>query len=175
MRARWIAIGFVLLPAVEIAGFIAVASLIGFPWVLVLTIATSVVGALILQRAGRAGAERLAALARGQVPNKAAKGGDVAFFVAGILLLIPGFASDVAGALLLFVPALRRWLGATIRRAIVASARPASTRAPAAQPASDTIVDLSPDQWRQVPDQDQPLGRAVPPRVAPPPERKHDF
>jgi len=58
--------------------------------------------------------------------------------LAGILLLIPGFITDVLGLLLLLAP-LRRALGALLWRA------GPPTR-------GDGVVDLEPEQWRRVPD-----------------------
>ena len=57
---------------------------------------------------------------------------------AGILLLIPGFITDVLGLLLLIAP---------LRRALAALIRPK-----AARPRNDGVVDLEPEQWHQVPD-----------------------
>jgi UPF0716 family protein affecting phage T7 exclusion len=57
------------------------------------------------------------------------------------LLLIPGFITDVVGLLLLIGP-LRRLMGTLLLRAL----------APRAAGEPDEIVDLTPDQWRQVPD-----------------------
>jgi UPF0716 protein FxsA len=59
----------------------------------------------------------------------------------GILLVFPGFITDVIGALM-FMPPLRRWIGATIGRAI-------RKRRPAQQPG---VIDLGPDEWHQVSD-----------------------
>ena len=62
--------------------------------------------------------------------------------LAGILLFLPGFLTDLAGALLLLGP-VRRGCAAAFRRAVMGSgggARP--------------VVDLPPDQWRQMPDRD---------------------
>ena len=58
--------------------------------------------------------------------------------LAGILLLIPGFITDVVGLLLLIAP-LRRALGAAFGRGTP------PTR-------GDGVVDLAPEQWRRVPD-----------------------
>ncbi len=58
--------------------------------------------------------------------------------LAGILLLIPGFITDLAGLLLLLAP-LWRALSAALGR----GGPPART---------DGVVDLAPEQWHQVPD-----------------------
>jgi UPF0716 family protein affecting phage T7 exclusion len=59
--------------------------------------------------------------------------------IAGILLVLPGFITDAAGALLL-VPALRRRLRAAIGRA----------REEARRPRDPSVVDLTPSEWHQV-------------------------
>ena len=58
--------------------------------------------------------------------------------LAGILLLIPGFITDVLGLLLLLAP---------LRRAL---ARLIGAQAPPAR--ADGVVDLEPEQWHRVPD-----------------------
>jgi UPF0716 protein FxsA len=60
----------------------------------------------------------------------------------GFLLVIPGFVTDVLGALLLFPPT-QHLLRAALRRAV------AGTAAPTAPPG---VVDLAPDQWERVPE-----------------------
>jgi UPF0716 family protein affecting phage T7 exclusion len=62
----------------------------------------------------------------------------------GILLLLPGFITDLAGASLLIGP-VRRALGVAISRAI--GRRRART---GARP----VIDLTADEWRPVPDPD---------------------
>ena len=60
---------------------------------------------------------------------------------AAILLLIPGFITDAIGLLLLIAP-LRRALGAMLLKAFTSSRTPQR----------DGVVDLDPEEWRQVPD-----------------------
>jgi len=67
------------------------------------------------------------------------------YLLAGILLLIPGFITDIVGLLLLIAP-LRRLLGALLLKAFVAG----ETRQ------RDGVVDLDPEEWRQVPDAQLP-------------------
>ena len=63
------------------------------------------------------------------------------YLLAAILLLIPGFITDVIGLLLLIAP-LRRLLGALLLKAFTAGS----------PPRRDGVVDLDPDEWRQVSD-----------------------
>jgi len=59
----------------------------------------------------------------------------------GILLLLPGFITDLAGAALL-VPPIRRRFGAALGRAL----------RPRARPGEPLVIDLAPDEWRTLPD-----------------------
>jgi hypothetical protein len=65
--------------------------------------------------------------------------------LAGILLVIPGFISDVVALLLLIGP-LRRGIGALF----------AST---ASKGQADGVVDLAPEQWRRIPNPSLPKQR----------------
>ena len=58
----------------------------------------------------------------------------------GILLVFPGFITDVLGALLL-VPAVRRQLRAADRAARARNAR---------RQRDPSVIDLTPKEWRQV-------------------------
>jgi UPF0716 protein FxsA len=62
--------------------------------------------------------------------------------LAGILLLLPGFITDLAGASLLIGP-VRRRVGAAIGRAI-------GRRRP--RTGARSVIDLTADEWRPVPD-----------------------
>ena len=62
----------------------------------------------------------------------------------GILLVFPGFITDIVGALLL-IPAVR-----TLARRKLAQA---VHRAPAAGDAIADVIDLEPHEWHQIPDQ----------------------
>jgi UPF0716 family protein affecting phage T7 exclusion len=61
----------------------------------------------------------------------------------GILLVFPGFITDLVGAALL-VPPLRRWLSGKL-----AQARRDRRR----RRHDDHVIDLAPSEWQQLPDQ----------------------
>lgn len=97
---------FIVLPLVEIAGFAFVGSLIGvFPTV-ALVIATTIIGAALLRIQGFSALTRI----RSTIEAGAAPGRDVVhglmIALAGMLLVIPGFFTDLLG-FLLFIPPLR--------------------------------------------------------------------
>ncbi|HET8545720.1 MAG TPA: FxsA family protein [Pseudolabrys sp.] len=136
--AKWVILAVLALPILELAAFIAVVATIGFGWALSLILAGSLCGALILRHAGSGHAARIrVALDRGSFAalQTDADGGPV--LLAGILLLIPGFITDIV-ALVLLVGSLRRaFVGVAPRQ-------------------EDGVVDLAPEQWHQVPDPSLP-------------------
>jgi UPF0716 protein FxsA len=96
-------------PVAEIAIFVQVGQAIGWLGAILLTIGTAVAGSILLRIQGFNTMNRfLTAAEKGESPVGPVLDG-VGIFVAGLLLLLPGFISDVLG-LLLFIPPLRRWL-----------------------------------------------------------------
>ena len=137
--AKWLLLALLALPLMELAAFIAVAQAIGFLWALLLTVATSLAGAMMLRHAGGNHIARArVALGEGSFTALHADSAGTLTLLAGILLLIPGFITDILGLLLLLAP-LRRALGALL------GLRPSPTH-------PDGVVDLEPEQWHQVPD-----------------------
>jgi UPF0716 protein FxsA len=107
-----------------------------------LFVATSVLGVFVLKHAGRADLERFrAALSRQGVRALRFDAPGLARIVGGILLVLPGFITDLLGALLL-VPPLRRGADVMVRRAL-------RKRRAARDPAT---IDLAPGEWHQIPD-----------------------
>lgn len=120
---------FVVFPALEIFVFVEVVRAIGFGWALLLLVAGAALGAYVMRLAGAAGWQAL----RGQVevdqasgsatasgasvvqgrPDTAAAADAALLFLAGLLLFVPGFISDVAGLLLLLPPVRALVRGAT--------------------------------------------------------------
>jgi UPF0716 protein FxsA len=136
-----------LLPAAEIAAFLLVVWAVGFLPALGLMILTSVAGALVLRRAGRGQIAHLGgSMRRRGIAGLAAEQGSVMFAVGGILLLLPGFITDLVGAGLLIGP-IRRRLGAAIGRVV---------QVPRATAGAPAVIDLAPDEWRSVPDRERP-------------------
>jgi UPF0716 protein FxsA len=141
--AKWLLSGLLALPLMELVAFIVVAALVGFGWALVLILAGSAVGFLILRHAGGNHIERVrVAVGNGNFAALRTDSAVGSILLAGILLLVPGFITDLL-ALLLLVPPLRR-LAATGFDAF------------AAPRDRDDVVDLAPEQWHQVPDPSLP-------------------
>ncbi|MBP2306196.1 FxsA family protein [Azospirillum melinis] len=99
-----------LLPILEIVGFIQVGDWIGAGPTIGLLALSAVVGMLIVRHQGLASLSKAqAAAARGEAPIGTVLDGFCAV-LAGILLIIPGFLTDILGILLLIRP-LRRGIG----------------------------------------------------------------
>jgi UPF0716 protein FxsA len=100
----------VLWPLAELFVIVKVAEWIGFFWMLALLAASWPLGTWLLRAQGRTAMRRLrAAVAGGRVPTAEAVDGAL-MLGGGLLLLVPGFITDVLG-LLLLVPPLRRLAG----------------------------------------------------------------
>src|SRR6516225_3249270 len=140
---KWTLIGLLVLPAAEFVAFFLVAALIGWLWAAGLFIATSIAGVLLLRRFGRADLDRLrTAFARDGVRALHLDTPGVATMVGGILLIFPGFITDLLGAALL-LPAVRRWAAAKFATLARSSRR---------TPRDDRVIELEPGEWHQIPD-----------------------
>jgi UPF0716 protein FxsA len=137
--AKWLLIAFLALPLLELGVFITVAEAIGFLPALALALVTSFAGGLVLRHAGGNHIARVrVALDKGSFTALQADGAGTITLLAGILLLIPGFITDVLGLLLLIAP-LRQAVAGLFGR----SGPPKR---------ADGVLDLEPEQWREVPD-----------------------
>jgi UPF0716 protein FxsA len=141
--SKRVALGLLLLPVAEVAAFLLVAWAVGVLPALALMVLTSLAGALVLRRAGRG------LLAQARATLRASSGGSpigtgILFGLAGILLVLPGFITDLVGAGLLIAP-IRRRIGAAIGRALGGSRR-----------TDPAVVDLAPTEWRAIPDREPP-------------------
>jgi UPF0716 protein FxsA len=139
--AKYLLFAVLALPVLELLVFILVASQIGFVWALALMLATSLIGATVLRYAGGSHIARArVVLGPQRISALQTDASGLLILLAGFLLLVPGFISDLIGFVLLIGP-LRRWLGASVMRV---AARHATQR--------PGMVDLAPEDWRQVPD-----------------------
>ena len=146
--AKWIIAAILLLPLAEIVAFFVVAALIGFGAALVLMLATTLAGFLVLRRAGRAGIARFrVAVADTDVAGIQADASGLLTVLAGLLLFLPGFLTDLIGVALLIGP-VRRWCGRSFRR-----------WARRRNPSDRSTIDLAPGEWQQVPERELPHRR----------------
>jgi len=143
---------FVLLPALEIATFIAVGRFIGVLATLGLIFLTSVAGLTLLRIQGLGVLERLRkGMRAGESPEKPLVHGAM-IVIAGMLLVIPGFITDAIG-FLLFIPAVRDLAWSVAGRHIVRTGRDHGR--PTARHDGETI-DLDPDDYSSNPNRSSP-------------------
>ena len=98
------ALGFVIVPLVEIYAFVLVSQAIGVWNAIGLLLLCSLVGLWLAKREGFGVLNRIRAMtAAGRVPGNELLDGLLIFF-GGLLLLVPGFVTDAFGLLLLLPP-----------------------------------------------------------------------
>jgi UPF0716 protein FxsA len=138
--AKWLLLGVLALPIAEIVVFVAVAARIGVVEAFSIQLACSLIGVVAIRSAGRVRLDHLRSqLGKGVVRTMQFDGTDLVRLLAGALLVVPGFLTDVLGALLL-VPAMRRGLGAMLRRAAARAGGGAH---------ADRVIDLEPGEWQR--------------------------
>lgn len=149
------------LPLVEIAVFVAVGRQIGVLPTVGLVVLSGVVGAILLRVQGFGILTRIREqIADGRDPGRELAHG-VMVLMAGILLLIPGFVTDILG-ILLFLPPVRDlgWRFVRGRITVVGSfgdlhggRRPADSRS------GGKTIDLDEDEYSKQPDETSPWRR----------------
>lgn len=105
---------FLLLPVIEIAIVVALASWIGVGPVILALLALSLIGILIIRETGRRGWQDLRLAARDGV-TPAGRSGRGMTMLSGVLLAVPGFLTAALGALL-FLPPVRKAVRTRSRR-----------------------------------------------------------
>ncbi len=162
---RLIGLALLLLPLLEIAGFILVSRWIGLSGVLIAVIAGAVGGLLLLQRTGLNTVTRLRqSVSEGREPGRSLIDG-ACFAAAGLLFIVPGFVSDLI-AFALLLPWTRDYLlrriaghfetriyrktrssgdGETIIEAEFAEISPEDRDSTVQKPGNPPLIDLDPD------------------------------
>lgn len=150
---RLVLMSFLLLPLAEIAGFVMVGRMIGVFPVLVLTIAGVLLGIILLRVQGADTLRKLAEESRAGRDASRPLVHAALIVVAAILLIIPGFITDIFG-LLLFLPPVRDfvWSLARPRMVVVRTQRTgySSHTGPASEPprTDGKVIDLEPEDYR---------------------------
>ena len=107
---------FLVLPVAELYVILKVGDSIGIWWTLLLLVADSLLGTLLLRSQGRTVWGRFnAALAEGRMPHREVMDGVLVIF-GGAFLITPGFITDILGVLLLLPPTRRVIRGIVARR-----------------------------------------------------------
>ena len=114
-------------PLLELAVMIKVGQSIGVLWTLLALVGIGVAGGLIVRAQGFAAMGRAFEAARGGRPPIEPVVDSMFLMLAGVLFLIPGFITDVAGALLLIPPLRRSFARWAFRRMMAGGTFTAST------------------------------------------------
>lgn len=156
---RLVPLALLLTAILEITAFVLVGQLIGFGWTVLLTMAASVAGLLLLRREGmRAWRGFRAAAEAGRPPGDQVIDGLVGL-LAGLLLASPGLVSGALGVLLA-VPPVRRL---TRRRVQLAAERRVSSAV------AGDLFGPRRVRVRRGAAQPEPAGPVVPQDAGPPP------
>ena len=95
---------FIVVPIAELAVLIQVGQEIGVWWTIAILIADAIVGSILMRAQGRAAWRRFnEAVAVGRVPAREVLDGALVMF-GGLLMLTPGFITDILGFALLIPP-----------------------------------------------------------------------
>lgn len=145
MRFSFIPFLLLAVPLAEIAVFVLVGGQIGVLATLGLVLVTAVAGTILLRIQGFGVLDRIRrTLEADQIPGREMVHG-VMIMIAGILLLTPGFVTDLCG-FLLFVPAIRDIGWRFVRDRIVVQSVQARHRGPGPASRGPTI-DLDEDDY----------------------------
>lgn len=114
---KWLLLAFIVIPTAELALLIFSGQQMGFLFTIGLILLTGFLGAFLARKQGvKAWADFNQRMARMETPGDALIDG-VCIFIGGLLLLVPGFITDVVGLLLLFKgprnllrPGIHKWL-----------------------------------------------------------------
>jgi UPF0716 protein FxsA len=162
MRFPVVPLFLLALPFVEIAGFVLVGRQIGVFATLALVIAAMLAGAILLRVQGFGVMTRIRKeVDAGRDPSRELANG-VMILIAAILLLIPGFVTDIIG-LLLFLPPVRDLAWRALKSRVVVStggfggfSRPGTPRR---GPKSGKTIDLDADEYSHGARPDSPWHR----------------
>ena len=128
---------FIVVPIAELAVVIQVGQEIGVLWTVAILVADSIVGSILMRAQGRAAWRRFnEAMRAARVPAREVLDGGLVMF-GGLLLLTPGFITDVLGLVLLVPPTravVRKGLARQLQQRMVVS-----MSAPRGRP--DDVVD----------------------------------
>lgn len=130
--------GFFAWLGLEFVAFVAVAENIGFGGAVLLGIATSMAGLVLLRQTGQGAMEMVLAAVSGARRQKGDMVDGLIRAIAAFLLILPGFVSDLIG-LALAAPSIRQ----TLAQRFGGDGLPVAVR----RRQSPGIIDLTPDEW----------------------------
>jgi len=95
---------FILVPLIELMILLEVGAIIGSGWTFLIIIATAILGTKLVKQQGTSAWRTIQEkLAQGHLPGQAMFDG-ICILVSGVLLITPGFMTDILGMLLLTPP-----------------------------------------------------------------------
>ncbi|MEQ1900114.1 MAG: FxsA family protein [Devosia sp.] len=141
MFTRILFLGFLLVPLIEIAVFVLVGQAVGLWPTLLGVVITALAGAALIRWQGfQVIADLRRAAARGELPGRQIADA-MLIGLAGLLLLLPGYFSDLIGILLL-IPPVRQLIYRQLKRSFVVTTASGS-------PPQEPLIELGEDDWRQ--------------------------
>ena len=112
---RYFIVLFLMLPFIDFYVLLKAAELIGILEVVVFSIGTGVVGATLIRKEGKYVMQKLQRSVTGQEATRNFIEG-FALVVSGLMLLSPGFVTDVVGAVIAFRPVRERLVAKILTR-----------------------------------------------------------
>jgi UPF0716 protein FxsA len=145
------------LPLIEISLFVTVGAWLGLWVTLAIVVGTAVFGIWLIRRQGERAQRDLKTALRARSNPAQALASDVLMVVAGALLVLPGFFTDVCGLLLLLSPVQHALTRIAQRRAqaavtahLYSAAKATASGMATSRPRPDDVVDTT---WEEVPDE----------------------
>jgi UPF0716 protein FxsA len=139
---------FMIVPLIEIAFFVVIGNAIGL-WPTLLGVAvTAIAGSLVLKYQGQALFREIrTTMAQGILPGRAIADA-MMVGIAGVLLLTPGYFTDLLGILLL-IPPVRTALYAFLKRRIAVVPGSGMGYEAGPRPSGPETIDLDSGDWRR--------------------------
>ena len=146
MFGRIVLLSFLLLPLIEIALFVVVGQAIGLWPTLLGVVLTGLVGALVLRWQGIAALREMQVrLQRGEIPARQ-MGDTMLIGLGGLLLLLPGYFTDIVG-LLLLLP----WTRTLIYRLLARNLKVVEVTTSYRRADNPDLIELDRTDWRDGP------------------------
>lgn len=140
---------FLLVPLIEIAFFVVIGNAIGLWPTLAGVVLTALIGSLVIRMQGLSLLNEMrSTVGRGQLPARALADAMMIGF-AGLLLLLPGYFSDLVGILLL-IPPVRSAIYAFLKSRVAVVTATTTRAGPGftQRRVDDGTIDLDSDEWR---------------------------
>ena len=155
MPLKLLPVLFLLMPLIEIGVFISVGQWIGLWQTIGLVVLSSLIGVFTLRVAGVASIQRINRDLRQGLAPEGGIAHSIFIALGGLLLIIPGFVTDLCG-LLLLLPPVRAFLKSRLKRHVVVRTgfSQSASRPNAYRDGQDDFVDLSPDDYSRTDDED---------------------